>query len=162
MGGYHPSPSPKFPETFGDLIKIPLHDSAILMKEYGLEAAISDKKVPEEARLDNLNKLMLHFGVGFLSPALPASAHLFLMCRSDTGFTQDRRGKGQSSPACGTADNYFDPPPCLVVFSVMSHRCMYYLFVLLAFFRPVTQNLAPPLWGKESEPVNCVRASHGG
>ena len=41
------------------------------MKEYGLEAAISDNKVPEEARLDNLNKLMSHFGVSFLSPASP-------------------------------------------------------------------------------------------
>ena len=34
-----------------------------LLKEYGLEAATSDKKNNEEARLDNLNELMSHFGV---------------------------------------------------------------------------------------------------
>jgi hypothetical protein len=89
-GGYHPSPSQKFPETFGALIKIPLHESATLMREYGLEAAISDKKVPEEARLDNLNKLMLHFGVSSPPPAPPEPAHLFLMPRSVIGCTRDR------------------------------------------------------------------------
>jgi len=65
VGGYYPSPSPKFPETFGALIRISLPDSIILMKEYGLEAAISDKKVFEEARLDNLNRLLSHCGIGY-------------------------------------------------------------------------------------------------
>ena len=63
VGGYNPSPSAKFPETFGALIKLPLSDSMDLLKEYGLEAATSDKKNNEEARLDNLNELMSHFGV---------------------------------------------------------------------------------------------------
>jgi len=65
VGGYNPSPSAKFPETFGALIKLSLYDSTTLLKEYGLEAAVSGKKVPEEARLDNLNKLMSHFGIGY-------------------------------------------------------------------------------------------------
>jgi hypothetical protein len=65
-GGYHPSPSPGFPESFGALTKLSLSDSITLMKEYGLESAISEKKFQEEARLDNLNKLMLCFGVSFL------------------------------------------------------------------------------------------------
>jgi len=64
-GGYHPSPSTKFPETFGALIKLSLPDSETLLREYGLEEAISDKKIYEEARLDNLNKLMSHFGIGY-------------------------------------------------------------------------------------------------
>jgi len=65
VGGYNPSPSAKFPETFGALIKLPLSDSKDLLKEYGLEAATSDKKNYEEARLDNLNELMSHFGIGY-------------------------------------------------------------------------------------------------
>jgi hypothetical protein len=36
-----------------------------LLKDYGLEAATSGKRLPEEIRLDNLNKLMSHFGVSF-------------------------------------------------------------------------------------------------
>lgn len=71
VGGYRPSPSAKFPETFEALIKLSLADSKILMKEYGLEGAISEKRFDEEARLDNLNKLMSHFGVGFLPPVAP-------------------------------------------------------------------------------------------
>ena len=63
VGGYHPSPSARFPETFGALIKLPVSDSKALLKEYGLEAAISEKRNLEEARLDNLNELMSHFGV---------------------------------------------------------------------------------------------------
>lgn len=115
-GGYHPSPSPRFPESFGALTKISLPDSITLMKEYGLEAAISDKKVPEEARLDNLNKLMSHFGVSFLTPALPTSAHLFLMRRSVTGCILDQRGKGQSSLVYGIADENYGPPTACLYF----------------------------------------------
>lgn len=71
-GGYHASPSPKFPETFGALIKISLPDSITLLKEYDLEEAISTKRVPEEARLENLNKLMSQFGIGYrLHPGPP-------------------------------------------------------------------------------------------
>jgi len=65
VGGYNPSPSTKFPETFGTLIKLSLLDSKTLLKEYGLEEAISNKRINEEARLDNLNKLMSHFGIGY-------------------------------------------------------------------------------------------------
>ncbi|KAF9650950.1 hypothetical protein BDM02DRAFT_3111248, partial [Thelephora ganbajun] len=65
VGGYNPSPPSGFPETFGALINFSLKDSMALMKEYGLETAISDKKIPSEARLDNLNKLMSHFGIGY-------------------------------------------------------------------------------------------------
>jgi len=65
VGGYNPSPSTRFPGTFGALIKLSLSDSMSLLKEYGLEAAISEKEIIEEARLDNLNKLMSHFGIGY-------------------------------------------------------------------------------------------------
>jgi hypothetical protein len=78
------------------------------MKEYGLEAAISDKKVPEEARLDNLNKLMSHFGVSFLPLAFPAFYNLFLARRSVIACILDQRGKGRSSQVCGIADKYFN------------------------------------------------------
>lgn len=64
-GGYQSSPSPKFPETFGALIRLSLPDSITLLKEYDLEEAVSTKKVPEEARLENLNKLMSQFGIGY-------------------------------------------------------------------------------------------------
>jgi hypothetical protein len=71
-GGYHASPSPKFPENFGALIKLSLPDSITLLKEYNLEETISAKKVPEEARLENLNRLMSHFGIGYrLHPGPP-------------------------------------------------------------------------------------------
>ena len=66
VGGYNPSPSAKFPETFGALTKLTLSDSKDLLKEYGLEAVISEKKNHGEARLDNLNELMSHFGVSSL------------------------------------------------------------------------------------------------
>lgn len=66
VGGYNPSPSAKFPESFATLIKLSLSDSTALLKEYGLEAAISQKRIPEEARLDNLNELMSHFGIGYM------------------------------------------------------------------------------------------------
>lgn len=66
VGGYNPSPSAKFPESFATLIKLTLSDSTDLLKEYGLEATISQKRIPEEARLDNLNELMSHFGVSFV------------------------------------------------------------------------------------------------
>jgi len=65
VGGYNPSPSAKFPESFGALIKISLPDSIALLLEYGLKDAVSRKSVLEEARLDNLNKLMSHFGIGY-------------------------------------------------------------------------------------------------
>ena len=65
VGGYNPSSSQKFPETFGALVKLSLSDSMVLLKDYGLEATPSGKRVPEEIRLDNLNKLMSHFGVSF-------------------------------------------------------------------------------------------------
>jgi len=66
VGGYNPSPSARFPETFGALTKLSLPDSTTLLKEYGLEAeAGGNKKTPEEVRLDNLNKLMSHFGIGY-------------------------------------------------------------------------------------------------
>jgi len=75
LGGYYPSPSPRFPDTFGTLIKISLPDSQALLMEYGLEEAISNNKNPEEARLDNLNKLMSHFGIGYrLHPGPPRKA----------------------------------------------------------------------------------------
>lgn len=70
-GGYHASPSPKFPESFGALINLSLPDSITLLKEYNLEEAISGKK-GEEARLENLNRLMSHFGIGYrLHPGPP-------------------------------------------------------------------------------------------
>ncbi|KAF9783693.1 hypothetical protein BJ322DRAFT_1066663 [Thelephora terrestris] len=65
VGGYNPSPSPKFPESFGALINLSLADSVTLLKDYGLEAASNGKKVQEEDRLDNLNKLMSYFGIGY-------------------------------------------------------------------------------------------------
>ena len=68
IGGYNPSPSPKFPESFGALIKLSLSDSVTLLKDYGLGEVVSKKSVQEEARLDNLNKLMSHFGVSFHHP----------------------------------------------------------------------------------------------
>ena len=94
-GGYYPSPSTGFPETFGALIKLPLADSVTLLKEYGLEAAISDKRIAEEARLDNLNKLMSHFGVSFLPPVVfSKSSHPFRTCRLVIGCILGQRGKG--------------------------------------------------------------------
>jgi hypothetical protein len=65
VGGYHPSPPPKFPESFGALINLSLADSTMLLKEYCLEPGVNDRKVPEEVRLDNLNKLMSYFGIGY-------------------------------------------------------------------------------------------------
>jgi len=65
VGGYNPSPSAMFPETFGALIKLSLSDSTVLLKEYGLEATRSNKKTCDEVRLENLNKLMSHFGIGY-------------------------------------------------------------------------------------------------
>ena len=73
-----------------------LSDSTTLMKDYGLGADISDKKVPEEARLDNLNKLMLHFGVSFLPFTLPTFAHLPPTFRSAIDCILVLSGKGQS------------------------------------------------------------------
>lgn len=67
VGGYHPAPPPKFPESFGAFINLSLADSTTLLKEYCLEPAADGKKVPEEVRLDNLNKLMTYFGVSFIS-----------------------------------------------------------------------------------------------
>lgn len=95
-GGYNPSPSQKFPETLGALIKMSLSDSTTLMMDYGLGADVSDKKVPEEARLDNLNKLMLHFGVSFLPFTLPTFAHLPPTRRSAIDCILALSGKGQS------------------------------------------------------------------
>jgi len=65
VGGFNPSPSPRFPDTFGDLIKLSLSDSRTLLKDYDLPEDVNDKKTSEEARLDNLNKLMVHFGIGY-------------------------------------------------------------------------------------------------
>lgn len=105
VGGYRPSPSAKFPETFEALIKLSLADSQILMKEYGLEGAISEKRFDDEARLDNLNKLMSHFGVGFLPPVAPLIfPHPFLTFRLATVSILGRRGRARSSLVCGTAD----------------------------------------------------------
>ena len=63
VGGFNPSPSPRFPDTFGDLIKLSLPDSRTLLKDYDLAEDVNDNKTAEETRLDNLNKLMVHFGV---------------------------------------------------------------------------------------------------
>jgi len=65
VGGYNPSPSPRFPDTFGALTRLTLSDSRTLLRDYGLEEDTSGKNTPEEVRLDNLNKLMVHFGVGY-------------------------------------------------------------------------------------------------
>jgi len=82
-----------FPETFGALIKLSPSDSTA---KYGLEMAISGKKIPEEARLDNLNKLMSHFGVSFVPPAvLSVFSHPFWMCRLIIGSILGRRGRGR-------------------------------------------------------------------
>ena len=149
VGGYHPSPSLKFPETFGALIKTPLDDSITLMKEYGLEAAISDKMVPDEARLDNLNKLMLHFGVSFLPLASTSSVFsLFLTRRSVTGCIQDHREKDLSSLLCGTADEYPNPLPVWLYFWL---RCVIVWIHVppvrsIGLFQIVTQDLIPSLW----------------
>jgi len=83
-----------FPETFGALIKLSLSDSTALLKEYGLEAAISGKMIPEEAHLDNLNKLMSHFGVSFVPPAvLSVFSHPFWTCRLVIDCIPGRRGR---------------------------------------------------------------------
>ena len=96
VGGYRPSPSPKFPETFGALIKLSESDSQTLLKDYGLEEAISEKKIPEEARLDNLNKLMSHFGVSFLPSTAPlVPSHPLRPFRSVIGCTPGQRRKGR-------------------------------------------------------------------
>jgi len=64
------------------------------LKDYGLEEETSEKKNPEEARLDNLNKLMVHFGVRVLPPTvLLEFSHPFSTCRLVTGCILDQRGK---------------------------------------------------------------------
>jgi len=61
------------------------------LKDYGLEEEISEKRNPEEARLDNLNKLMVHFGVRVLPPAvLLEFSHPFLTYRLVTDCILDR------------------------------------------------------------------------
>ena len=112
VGGFNPSPSTKFPKTFDALTKLSLSDSEVLLKEYGLEDAISDKTIPEEARLDNLNKLISLFGVSFPLPTfrrvllLFVFSYLFWMLRSVIGYILGQRRKGQSSQVYGTADKY--------------------------------------------------------
>ena len=96
VGGYNPSPSAKFPEHFGALIKLSLSDSRTLLKEYGLEAAISEKSIAEEARLDNLNELMSHFGVSSLLPVvLSTISHPLRMFRLVIGCILGQRTRGQ-------------------------------------------------------------------
>ena len=94
VGGYNPSPSPRFPDTFGALIRLPLSDTRTLLKDYGLEEDINGKKTPEELRLDNLNKLMVHFGVRVLPPmVLSTFSHPFWTRRLVTGCILGQQGK---------------------------------------------------------------------
>ena len=96
VGGFNPSPSPKFPDTFGDLIKLSLSDSRTLLKDYDITEDVDDKKTPEEMRLDNLNKLMVHFGVR-VSPStvLLSFSHRFWTCRLAIACILGRRRKGR-------------------------------------------------------------------
>jgi hypothetical protein len=65
VGGFNPSPSMRFPETFEKLIKLSLSDSRTLLKDYDIAEDVNDRRTAEETRLDNLNKLMVHFGIGY-------------------------------------------------------------------------------------------------
>ena len=116
VGGYNPSPSPKFPESFGALINLSLADSVTLLKDYGLEAASNGKKVQEEDRLDNLNKLMSYFGVSFrTSPMLSVFIHPIVSNRLAIACILGQRGKGRSLLVYGTADEYLGTVRPLIV-----------------------------------------------
>ena len=96
VGGFNPSPSPRFPDTFGDLIKLSLSDSRTLLRDYDIAEDPNGNKTAEEARLDNLNKLMVHFGVRVPpSSALPSFSHRFWTRRLGIACILGRRGKGR-------------------------------------------------------------------
>jgi len=66
-----PSPSEKFPRTFEDLLRLEASEAKKLVSEYELPES---QKESGEARLEHINQLMSHFGIGYrLNAAGPMS-----------------------------------------------------------------------------------------